>query len=159
MILIVLASDNMSDHLYYMSLAYNEALKAFEADETPIGCIIVYNETIIGQAYNLRNSAKNVLCHAEIAAINQACLAMGDWRLEGCKLYVTVEPCAMCAGAIIQSRIKEVIYGASSPKGGCAGSILNILSEPRFNHQARVTGGVMEEECSRLMSDFFKRFR
>ena len=149
----------MSDHLYFMLLAYNEALKAFEINETPIGCIIVYNENIIGQAYNMRNTAKNVLCHAEISAINQACAAMGDWRLEGCRLYVTLEPCAMCAGAIVQARIDEVIYGAPNPKAGCAGSILNILSEPRFNHQTRIVGGVMEAECSRLMSVFFKRFR
>ena len=149
----------MSEHLYFMRQAYNEALKAYEANETPIGCIIVFNENIIGRAYNLRNTAKNVLRHAEITAIDQACKAMGDWRLEGCRIYVTVEPCAMCAGAIIQARIDEVVYGADNPKAGCAGSILNILSESRFNHQANVIKGIMEDECSRLMSDFFKRFR
>ena len=159
MILIVIASDNMSDHLYFMRQAYNEALKAYEANETPIGCVIVYKDSIIGRACNMRNTDKNVLHHAEILAIDQACAYMGDWRLEGCRLYVTVEPCAMCAGAIIQARMSEVVFGAHNLKAGCAGSILNILCEPRFNHQARVTGGVMETECSRLMSDFFTRFR
>jgi len=159
MILSVLAGDSVTEHLHYMRLAYNEALKAFEANETPIGCIIVYNGNIAGKAYNMRNTAKNVLRHAEIMAIDQACAYLGDWRLEGCRLYVTVEPCAMCAGAIIQARIDEVVYGANNPKAGCAGSILNILAEPGFNHQACVISGVMEEECSRLMSDFFKRFR
>ena len=149
----------MLDHLYFMRQAYNEALKAFEAEETPIGCIIVYNGNIIGRAYNLRNTAKNVLRHAEITAIDQACSVMGDWRLEGCSLYVTVEPCAMCAGAIIQARIDEVVYGADNPKAGCAGSVLNILSEPRFNHQAHIISGIMKEDCARLMSDFFKKFR
>ena len=149
----------MSDHLYFMQQAYNEAVKAFEIGETPIGCVIVYNEKVIGRAFNMRNTSKNVLCHAEISAINQACSAMRDWRLEGCSLYVTLEPCAMCAGAIIQARIDEVVFGAYNPKGGCAGSVLDILSEPRFNHQARIVSGVMETECSRLMSDFFKRFR
>ena len=149
----------MSDHLYFMSQAYKEALNAFELNETPIGCVVVYNENIIGRAFNMRNTAKNVLCHAEISAINQACVFMGDWRLEGCRLYVTLEPCAMCAGAVIQARMDEVVYGAKNPKAGCAGSILDILTEPKFNHQTRVVSGVMEEECSRLMSDFFKRFR
>ena len=146
-------------HEYYMHQAYIEALKAFEANETPIGCIIVYNENIVGRAHNIRNMTKNVLRHAEILAIDQACEALGDWRLEGCSLYVTLEPCAMCAGAIIQARIDEVVYGARNPKAGCAGSVMDILSEPRFNHQARVISGVMEEETSRLMSDFFGRFR
>jgi len=149
----------MFDDLYFMRQAYEEAIKAYGLNETPIGCVIVYHESIIGRAYNKRNTAKNVLYHAEISAINQACQAIGDWRLEGCRLYVTLEPCAMCAGAIIQARMDGVIFGARNPKAGCAGSLLNILSDPRFNHQARVTGGVMEEECSRLMSDFFKRFR
>ena len=159
MILLVLASDSVIDHLYFMRLAYNEALKAFKANETPIGCIVVYEDDIIGKAYNMRNSAKNVLRHAEIIAIDQACTFIGDWRLEDCRLYVTVEPCAMCAGAIIQARIGEVVYGADNPKAGCAGSVLNILAEPGFNHQARIVSGVMEEECSSLMSSFFKRFR
>ena len=149
----------MSDHLFFMREAYLEALKALEINETPIGCIIVYHGNIIGRAYNMRNTARNVLHHAEISAIDQACAFIGDWRLEGCSLYVTLEPCPMCAGAIIQARMDEVIFGARNPKAGCAGSILNILSEPRFNHQARVISGVMEEECARLMSDFFRRFR
>jgi tRNA(adenine34) deaminase len=159
MILIILAGDNMPEHLYFMRQAFNEALKAFKAEETPVGCVIVFNDNIIGRACNMRNTFKNVLRHAEITAIDQACAFIGDWRLEGCRLYVTVEPCAMCAGAIIQARIEEVIFGAINPKAGCAGSVLNILSEPRFNHQARIISGVMEDKCSRLMRDFFKRFR
>ena len=149
----------MSEHLFFMRQAYEEALKAFEINETPVGCVIVYDENIIARGYNRRNTAKNVLRHAELSAIDAACAVIGDWRLEGCGLYVTVEPCAMCAGAIIQARIETVVFGARNPKAGCAGSILNILEEPRFNHQARVISGVMEEECSRLMSEFFKRFR
>ena len=149
----------MIDHIYFMRQAYNEALKAFEANETPIGCVIIYNGNIIGRAHNRRNTAKNVLRHAEITAIDQACSVIGDWRLEGCSLYVTVEPCPMCAGAIIQARIDEVVYGTGNPKAGCAGSILNILSEPRFNHQARIISGIMEEDCARLMSDFFRLIR
>jgi tRNA(adenine34) deaminase len=149
----------MADHLHFMRQAYIEALKAFQYDETPVGCVIVFNDNIIGRARNMRNTARNALRHAEIIAIDQACAFIGDWRLEGCRLYVTLEPCAMCAGAIIQARVEEVVFGAYNPKAGCAGSILNILSEPRFNHQARVISGVMGDECARLMSDFFKRFR
>ena len=149
----------MSDHILFMREAVVEAIKAYEINETPIGCVIVYNESVIARAYNMRNTAKNVLRHAEISAIDRACAVIGDWRLEGCRLYVTVEPCAMCAGAIVQARMDGVVFGAYNPKAGCAGSILNILDEPRFNHQVNVTGGVMEAECSRLMSDFFKRFR
>jgi len=149
----------MSDHLFFMRQAYDEALKAFEINETPVGCVVVYNENVIARAYNMRNTAKNVLRHAELSAIGAACAVIGDWRLEGCALYVTIEPCAMCAGAIIQARIETVVFGARNPKAGCAGSILNILDEPLFNHRARIVSGVMEEECSRLMSEFFRKFR
>lgn len=143
----------------YMREAVNEASKAIESGEVPIGCVIVYKDEIIGRGHNLRNSKKNPLCHAEISAINEAAGFMGDWRLEECTLYVTVEPCPMCAGAIVQARIPRVVFGTPNVKAGCAGSILNILNEPKFNHQVDVTCGVLREECTAPMSEFFKRFR
>ncbi|MCL2287151.1 MAG: tRNA adenosine(34) deaminase TadA [Firmicutes bacterium] len=142
-----------------MSKALAEARRAFDNGEVPIGCVIVHNGQVIGSAANERAARKNVLYHAEIMAIDQACQAIGDWRLEDCTLYVTLEPCPMCAGAIVQARIPTVVYGAKSPKAGCAGSILDILNEPRFNHRVEVIEGVREEECAVLMSDFFTRFR
>ena len=143
----------------YMKEAVNEASKAIESGEVPIGCVIVYKDEIIGRGHNLRNSKKNPLCHAEISAINEAAGFMGDWRLEECTLYVTVEPCPMCAGAIVQARIPRVVFGTPNVKAGCAGSILTILNEPKFNHQVDVTCGVLREECAAPMSEFFKRFR
>ena len=143
----------------YMREAVNEASKAIESGEVPIGCVIVYKDEIIGRGHNLRNSKKKPLCHAEISAINEAAGFMGDWRLEECTLYVTVEPCPMCAGAIVQARIPRVVFGTPNVKAGCAGSILNILNEPKFNHQVDVTCGVLREECAAPMSEFFKRFR
>ena len=143
----------------YMREAVNEASKAIESGEVPIGCVIVYKDEIIGRGHNLRNSKKNPLCHPEISAINEAAGFMGDWRLEECTLYVTVEPCPMCAGAIVQARIPRVVFGTPNVKAGCAGSILNILNEPKFNHQVDVTCGVLREECAAPMSEFFKRFR
>lgn len=143
----------------YMQAALEEARKAFEANEVPIGCVIVHNDIIIARAANERNTVKNALAHAEIIAIHQACLHMGDWRLEDCTLYVTIEPCPMCAGAIIQARIPRVVYGAKNAKAGCAGSILDILNEPRFNHQTQVQDGVLENDCASLMSTFFSRMR
>jgi len=149
----------MIDDIYFMTKALAEARQAFFLDEVPIGCVIVYNGQIIGRGANERTTRKNVLYHAEISAINQACEFMGDWRLEECTLYVTLEPCPMCAGAIVQARIPRVVYGAKSPKAGCAGSILDILNEPRFNHRVDVTHGICESECAELMSLFFSRFR
>jgi len=142
-----------------MSKALEQARRAFDNGEVPIGCVIVHDGQIIGFAANERATRKNVLYHAEIMAIDQACIALGDWRLEDCTLYVTLEPCPMCAGAIVQARIPTVVYGAKSPKAGCAGSILDILNEPRFNHRVDVIEGVLEEECAGLMSEFFARFR
>jgi len=147
------------DDIFYMSKALAEARRAFDLGEVPIGCVIVHDGQVIGRAANERAARKNVLYHAEIMAINQACEAIGDWRLEDCRLYVTLEPCPMCAGAIVQARIPVVVYGAKSPKAGCAGSILDILNEPRFNHRVEVIQGVCEDECAALMSDFFLRFR
>jgi len=149
----------MNDDVFFMTQALAEARKAFDMGEVPIGCVIVHNGQVIGRAANERAARKNVLYHAEITAIDQACKAIGDWRLEGCRLYVTLEPCPMCAGAIVQARIPIVIYGAKSAKAGCAGSILNILNEPRFNHQVEVIQGVCEKECAAIMSNFFTRFR
>jgi len=146
-------------HIEYMSKALAEARRAFDMGEVPIGCVIVHDGKIIGLAANERVTRKNVLYHAEIIAIDQACEALGDWRLEGCTLYVTLEPCPMCAGAIVQARIPTVVYGAKSPKAGGAGSVLNILNEPKLNHRVEVVEGVCEEECAQLMSEFFTRFR
>jgi len=144
---------------FYMKEAYKEALNAFQLDEVPIGCVIVYEDKIIGRGYNRRTIEKNVLYHAELIAIDQACTYLDDWRLDDCRLYVTVEPCPMCAGAILQARVPVVIYGAKNPKAGCAGSILNLLDDSRFNHKAEVIAGVYEEACASLMKNFFLRFR
>lgn len=143
----------------YMREALKQAKKAIMLGEVPIGCVIVYEDKVIARGYNRRNTDKNTLAHAEITAINRASKKIGDWRLEGCTLYVTLEPCQMCAGAIIQSRITRVVMGAMNPKAGCGGSILNILEMEEFNHQADVKRGVLEEECSQILQDFFKDLR
>lgn len=143
----------------YMKEAIRQAKKAYALGEVPIGCVIVHNEKMIGRGYNRRNTDKNTLAHAEITAIKRASKKIGDWRLEDCTLYVTLEPCQMCAGAIIQARISRVVMGSMNPKAGCGGSILNILEMPEFNHQATVTRGVLEEECSHMLTSFFKELR
>lgn len=143
----------------YMREALKQAKKAYELGEVPIGCVIVYQDKIIGRGYNRRNTDKNTLAHAEITAINKASKKMGDWRLEGCTLYVTLEPCQMCAGAIVQARITEVVLGSMNPKAGCGGSILNILEMPEFNHQVQVKRGVLAEECTHMLTTFFKELR
>lgn len=149
----------MEQHIIYMKEALKLAKKAYALGEVPIGCVIVYEGKIIGRGYNRRNTDKNTLAHAEITAINRASKKMGDWRLEDCTLYVTLEPCQMCAGAIVQSRITNVVMGCMNPKAGCGGSVLNILEMPEFNHQVNVVRGVMEEECSQILQDFFKELR
>ena len=149
----------MEQHIKYMKEALRQAKKAYALGEVPIGCVIVYEDKIIARGYNRRNTDKNTLAHAEITAINRASKKMGDWRLEDCTLYVTLEPCQMCAGAIVQSRITNVVMGCMNPKAGCGGSVLNILEMPEFNHQVNVTRGVMEEECSQILQDFFKELR
>lgn len=143
----------------YMKAAIKQAQKAYALGEVPIGCVIVYEDKIIARGYNRRNTDKNTLSHAEITAINKASKKLGDWRLEGCTLYVTLEPCQMCAGAIVQARITEVVMGSMNPKAGCGGSILNILEMPQFNHQVLVKRGVLEEACSDLLTTFFKELR
>ena len=136
-----------------------QAQKAAELGEVPIGCVIVHAEKIIGRGYNRRNTDKSTLSHAEITAIRKASKVIGDWRLEDCTLYVTLEPCQMCAGANVQARIPRVVMGCMNPKAGCAGSVLNILEMKEFNHQVDVTRGVCEEECSRMLKDFFTGLR
>lgn len=143
----------------YMKMAIREAKKAYALGEVPIGCVIVYNDKVIGRGYNRRKTDKNTLSHAEITAIKKASKYIGDWRLEGCTMYVTLEPCQMCAGACVQARIDKVVIGCMSPKSGCAGSILNILQREEFNHQVDIEKGVLEEECSTMLSTFFVELR
>ena len=143
----------------YMKAALAQAKKAYAIDEVPIGCVIVQNGKIIARGYNRRNTDKNALAHAELAAIRKASKKTGDWRLEDCTMYVTLEPCQMCAGAIVQARIPEVVMGCMNPKAGCAGSILNILEMPQFNHQVKVTRGILEAECSQMLKTFFEELR
>ncbi len=143
----------------YMKEAVRQARKAYAIGEAPIGCVIVYEDKIIGRGYNRRAIDKNTLAHAELIAIKKASKKMDDWRLEKCTMYVTLEPCQMCAGAIVQSRMERVVVGCMNPKAGCAGSILNLLQMEEFNHQAELTTGVLEEECSQMMRQFFKELR
>lgn len=142
-----------------MKEALRQARKAYKLGEAPIGCVIVYEDRIIARGYNRRNKDKSTLSHAEILAIKKAAKVIGDWRLEGCTLYVTLEPCQMCAGAIVQARIDRVVIGSRNAKAGCAGSVINLLQMEQFNHQAELTDGVLETECSALMSGFFRELR
>ena len=143
----------------YMKEAIKQAKKALKLKEVPIGCVIVYQDKIIARGYNRRNTDKTTLGHAEITAIKKASRVIGDWRLEDCTIYITLEPCQMCAGAIVQARIDEVVMASMNPKAGCGGSILNILEMPEFNHQVKVTRGILEEECSHMLTQFFKELR
>lgn len=143
----------------FMKEAIRQAKKARALEEVPIGCVIVYEGKIIARGYNRRNTDKNTLSHAELNAIRKASKKLGDWRLEGCTMYVTLEPCQMCAGALVQSRIDEVVIGSMNPKAGCAGSVLNLLEVEGFNHQVKTTRGVLQEECSTMLSDFFRELR
>ena len=143
----------------YMREALKQARKAYDLDEVPIGCVIVYQDKIIARGYNRRRIEMNTLSHAELNAIRKASKKLGDWRLDDCEMYVTLEPCQMCAGAIVQSRIKKVYIGCMNPKAGCAGSILNLLQVEKFNHQVEIEQGILEEECSTIMKSFFKKLR
>lgn len=143
----------------FMKQAVKQAKKAYDKLETPIGCVIVHEDKIIARGYNKRNMKKNTLAHAEILAINKASKVLGDWRLEDCTMYVTLEPCPMCAGAIVQARIPHVVIGSMNPKAGCAGSVLNLLQQDGLNHQVEITKGVLAEECSGLMTSFFRELR
>lgn len=150
---------HLTEEERYMKEAIRQAHKAWKLQEVPIGCVIVNDGKIIARGYNRRNTDKNTLAHAELLAIRKASRAVGDWRLEECTMYITLEPCQMCAGAIVQARISRVVIGSRNPKAGCAGSVLNLLQMPRFNHQVELTEGVLEEECSSMLTDFFKELR
>lgn len=143
----------------YMKEALKQAKKAAKLGEVPIGCVIVCNDTIIARGYNKRNTKKTTLAHAEIIAIDRASKKLGDWRLEGCTMYVTLEPCQMCSGAIVQSRLDKVVIGSMNPKAGCAGSVCNLLQMDAFNHQVDLVTGVLKEDCAQLLQDFFKSLR
>lgn len=147
------------NHEKYMNIAIEEARKALALDEVPIGAIVVHQGEVIGRGHNLREIGQNPTHHAEMVAIQQASEHLGSWRLEDCTLYVTLEPCVMCSGAIVMSRIPVVVYGAHDPKGGCSGSLMNLLHEERFNHQATIISGICHDECSQLLKDFFKALR
>ena len=149
----------MTEDEKFMREAIRQAGKAAAIGDVPIGCVIVHEGKIIARGYNRRNKEKTVLAHAELLAMRKACKKIGDWRLEECTMYVTLEPCQMCAGAIVQARIPRVVIGSMNPKAGCAGSILNLLDMKEFNHQVEVETGVLREECSDLLSSFFKRLR
>ncbi|MCR5544096.1 MAG: tRNA adenosine(34) deaminase TadA [Eubacterium sp.] len=149
----------MTEDEKYMRQAIRLAKKAGDNGDVPIGCIIVYQGKVIGRGYNRRNKDKSPLAHAEIMAIKKASKIIGDWRLEKCRMYVTLEPCQMCSGAIVQARIPEIVIGCMNPKAGCAGSIINILDMPDFNHQVSITRGVCQQECSEMLKDFFKNLR
>lgn len=151
--------QNTKDDIRYMKQAITQAKKALANQDVPIGCVIVYDGKVIARGYNRRNADKTTLAHAEILAIKKASKVLGDWRLEDCTMYVTLEPCQMCAGAIVQARIPRVVIGCMNPKAGCAGSILNLLEIKEFNHQVDVTRGVMEEACSTMLKDFFAWLR
>lgn len=151
--------SRMEDDVTYMREALKQARRAYRLGETPIGCVIVHDGQIIARGYNRRNTEKSPLAHAELIAIRRAAKKLGDWRLENCTLYVTLEPCPMCAGAIVQARVTNCVIGAMNPKAGCAGSVMNLLEESKFNHQVHVTRGVLEEESSQLMKKFFRELR
>nr|WP_307332149.1 tRNA adenosine(34) deaminase TadA [Evansella vedderi] len=149
----------MKEDEKYMQEALFEAEKAGIIGEIPIGAVIVKDGEIIARGHNLREREQLSTAHAELLAIQDACKEVGSWRLEDCTLYVTLEPCPMCAGAIVQSRLKRVVYGARDPKAGCSGTLMNLLDEPRFNHQVPATSGILEEESAILLKDFFKQLR
>ena len=149
----------MTQEEKYMKEAIRQAKKAYALMEVPIGCVIVQDDKIIARGYNRRNTEGNTLAHAELSAIKKASRKTGDWRLEDCVLYVTLEPCQMCAGAIVQSRMKKVVIGSMTPKAGCAGSVLNLLQMAEFNHQVEIEKGVLQEECSAMLSGFFRELR
>ncbi|CAM4281022.1 tRNA adenosine(34) deaminase TadA [Bacillus paramycoides] len=149
----------MEQDIYFMQIAIEEAKKAEAIQEVPIGAVIVLDGEVISVAHNLREIEQRSIAHAELLAIDEACKKLGTWRLEDATLYVTLEPCPMCAGGIVLSRVKRVVYGASDPKGGCAGTLMNLLTDERFNHQCEVVAGVLEEECGTLLTTFFRELR
>lgn len=148
-----------TEDMKFMEIAIEEARKAGEILEVPIGAVLVLDGQVIAKAHNLRESTQTAIAHAELLAIDKGCKKLGTWRLEDTTLYVTLEPCPMCSGAIILSRVKRVVYGAADPKAGCAGTFMNLLTDERFNHQCEVSAGVLEEECGMLLTTFFKNLR
>ncbi|WP_019639967.1 tRNA adenosine(34) deaminase TadA [Paenibacillus fonticola] len=160
-----MASDPLNPPLstysdeYWMQEAIAEARKAEAIGEVPIGAIIVLGDEVIGRGHNLRESIHDGTAHAEMIAIREASKTLGAWRLLHCRLYVTLEPCPMCSGAIVQCRLPHVIYGAADPKAGCAGTLMNLLQEPRFNHRTAITSGVLQAECAAMLTEFFRRLR
>lgn len=146
-------------HEYYMKLAIQEAKKAWTMDEVPIGAIVVYKDKVIGRGHNLREHDQSPVAHAEMLAIQEAARYLNSWRLEDTTLYATLEPCVMCSGAIVMSRIPHVVYGATDPKGGCSGSLMNLLEDGRFNHRSHVVSGILETECGDMLRAFFKEKR
>jgi tRNA(adenine34) deaminase len=155
----MMQNDGQEQHIYWMKQAIAEAKSAEAIDEVPIGAVIVKDGEIIGRGHNLRETAADPTAHAEMIAIKEASERLNAWRLTDCDLYVTLEPCPMCAGAILQSRIRRVIYASPDPKAGCAGTLMNILQDPRFNHRTEVVAGVLQEECSSMLSNFFRKLR
>lgn len=149
----------MTEDERYMRQAITQAKKALKNDDVPIGCVIVRDGKVIARGYNRRNKDRQSLAHAELMAIKRASKIVGDWRLEDCKMYVTLEPCQMCSGAIVQVRIPEVVIGCMNPKAGCAGSVINLLDMAGFNHRVKITKGILENECSKMLTDFFKKMR
>ena len=146
-------------HAEFMRLALREAQAALAEDEVPVGAVIVHDGRVIGSAHNQREQLRDPTAHAEMLAITQAAEALGTWRLEGCTLYVTLEPCPMCAGAVVQARIPLVVYGAADPKAGAVQSLYQLLCDPRLNHRAQIVSGVMLDECSRILTEFFQSQR
>ncbi len=149
----------MDEHTKFMKEALRVAERAREQDEVPIGAIVVRDGKVISRAHNTKHRDKNALLHAEIVALSKAAKKIGDWRLTDCDLYVTLEPCPMCAGACINARVRSVIFGAYDPKAGCCGTLYNLPADPRFNHRPNVIGGVLEKECGEILSQFFKKLR
>ena len=152
-------STRLSQDEKFMKAAIKEAKKAALIGDVPIGCVLVQDGKIIAKGYNRRNADKNTLSHAELTVIKKASKKTGDWRLEDCTMYVTLEPCQMCAGAIVQARIPKVVIGAMNPKAGCCGSILDLFHVQSFNHQVEMVNGILENECSELLTSFFKNLR
>jgi len=146
-------------HSHFMQQAFQQAQLAAQIDEVPVGAVVVHDQQIIGAAHNLSRQLRDPTAHAEMIAITQAAESIGDWRLENCTLYVTLEPCIMCAGAILQGRIPQVVYAASEPKGGGVASMYRLLSDERLNHQCEIIGGVLDTQCGQLLTDFFSRKR
>ncbi len=144
---------------YYMHLALKEAEKSAQMDEVPIGAVLVENNHVLARGHNMKEKKKDPTCHAEIEVIRKACKKKASWRLENATLYVTIEPCMMCAGTMVWSRVRRIVYGAKDPKGGAMGSSFSLLEVKRLNHYPEITGGVLEEECAQIMKDYFQKKR